>query len=126
MNHLILLSGSLCLLTALLHIFLGHQDPIKPFMKSEYPKDSKAMFLASWHMVSITLVTTTVFNLYIGWFDNHDLYGIVVFSSILNVGFGLILLFAGWYYYGAKTMNKLPQWILLLSIGLLGLIGTIT
>ena len=126
MNHLILLSGSLCLLTALLHIFLGHQDPIKPFMKLEYPKDSKAMFLASWHMVSVTLVISTIFSLYIGWVDNPDFYGIVVFSSILQIGFGLVLLGTGWYYYGSKTMNKLPQWILLISIGLLGLIGSIT
>ncbi|CAH9061668.1 hypothetical protein PSECIP111951_02536 [Pseudoalteromonas holothuriae] len=125
MNVWILLSGITALITSLIHIFAGQIDPIKPFLNSELPDIPKATLLGCWHIVSLVLVISGVTLTYIGWFNRIELQNVVLGLSITFVAFSLVFLAVGWFFFGYKTFFKLPQWVLLLPIGVLGLIGAI-
>ena len=125
MNVCIFASGLVCLFTALVHILAGQADPIKPFLKSNLPDVPKATLLACWHMVSAILVISGLVLSYIGWYDDKALYSTTVGFGITFIVFSGVFIAVGWYFFKSKSFIKLPQWTLLLPIGLLALIGVL-
>ncbi len=123
MNIWIFSAGVIGLFTAFVHLFAGQVDPVRPFLKSELPDIPKATLLACWHMVSVTLFISGLVLTYVGWFNLNAFLNVVFGISTLFVIFSLVFVVVGWYFFGLKTFIKLPQWILLLPIGALGLIG---
>lgn len=76
-------------------------------------------------MVSITLLMSAAAFIYAGWLNVETLNIAVTVVSITYVIFSFIFVCVGWYFFGYRTFIKLPQWILLLPIGILGCIGAI-
>jgi hypothetical protein len=126
MNIWILSSGLLGVFTALIHVFAGQLDPVRPFLKSDLEDIPKATFLACWHLVSVTLLSSSLMLTYVGWYGLYEFYLSTLLMGILYVFFALVFIVVGWYFFGSKVFVKLPQWILLLSIGLLANYGAIT
>jgi hypothetical protein len=60
---------------------------------------------------------------YVGWFNLHSFQNVVVGISISFFIFSLVFIVVGWYFFKFQAFAKLPQWVLLLPIGVLGLIG---
>jgi len=125
MNYWILTSGVICLFTAAVHIFAGQQEPIKPFLKSNLQDVPKATLLACWHMVSAVLVLTGGLFTYVGCKNIEKLQSLVIFHSITFIIFSLIFMVIGGYFFKHRALISLPQWLLLLPIGITGLIGSI-
>ena len=125
MNIWILSAGLLGVFTALVHVFAGQVDPIRPFLKSELEDIPKATLLACWHLVSVTLLMSSLMLTYAGWYSLYSLYLPIQFVGILYILFALVFLVVGWYFFGSKVFVKLPQWILLVPIGLLASYGVI-
>lgn len=125
MNIWILSSGLLGIFTALVHIIAGQLDPVRPFLKSELADIPKATLLACWHMVSVTLIASATLLSFIGWKALEAHYISVVSIGTLYVLFALVFLAVGWYFFGTKALAKLPQWILLLPIGLMSIYGVL-
>ncbi|MEZ8826094.1 hypothetical protein AB6E04_17175 [Vibrio amylolyticus] len=123
MNTWILGSGLLATLTALIHIFAGQVDPVRPFLKSNLDDIPKATLLACWHLVSVTLLTSALILLYVGWHGIVPFYLPMQFVGALYILFALVFVAVGWYLFGIKVFVKLPQWVLLLPIGLLAIYG---
>ncbi len=123
MNSWIFAAGIIGLFTSLVHIFAGQVDPVRPFLKSELPDIPKATLLGCWHIVSTILVLSGGALTYIGWFNLSSLQSMVIGISISFVMFSLVFIIVGWYFFKFQTFIKLPQWLLLLPIGILGLIG---
>lgn len=123
MNTLIFLAGVICLFTSIVHIFAGQVDPVRPFLKSDLPDIPKATLLGCWHMVSAILVISGFALSYIGWFNLSSFQNLVVGISCSFIIFSLVFIAVGWHFFKFQTFIKLPQWILLLPIGVLGLIG---
>ena len=123
MNTLIFSAGILALLTALVHIIAGQIEPVRPFLKSELPDIPKATLLGCWHMVSVMLVISAAAFCFIGWFNFVEFQNLVILLSASFVFFSVVFIVVGWYFFKARTFIKLPQWLLLLSIGLLGFMG---
>ena len=123
MNVWIFSAGIIGLFTAFVHIFVGQVDPVRPFLKSDLADIPKATLLACWHMVSVTLFICGLALTYIGWFNLDSFLNVVLGISIVFVIFSLVFVAVGWYFFGWQTFIKLPQWLLLLPIGVLGLIG---
>ena len=124
MNTWIICAGGLGLLTSLVHIFAGQIDPIRPFLKSDLPDVPKATLLACWHMVSVTLVLSGAILFYAGWFSLTEMNQVVIGMSISFIAFSFVFIAVGWHFFRYHVFIKLPQWILLLPIGLMGLFGT--
>ena len=123
MNTWIFAAGVICIFTSLVHIFAGQVDPVRPFLKSDLSDIPKATLLACWHMVSAILVLSGVALAYIGWFNISTFQNLVIGISISFLIFSLVFIAVGWHFFKLHAFIKLPQWTLLLPIGILGLIG---
>ncbi|PAY00990.1 hypothetical protein CKO50_13060 [Pseudoalteromonas sp. HM-SA03] len=123
MNSWIFSAGIIALLTSLIHIFAGQLDPIRPLLKSNLPDIGKATLLSCWHLVSTILVLCGVSLSIIGWYDLDSFHHLVIGISICFIIFSVVFILVGWYFFKLQTFIKLPQWILLLPIGILGSIG---
>ncbi|OFC70034.1 hypothetical protein [Alteromonas confluentis] len=123
MNIWIFISGLIALLTSFIHIFAGQIEPVRPFLKSRLDGISKATLLACWHITSVTLLTSSCLLTYVGWVDEVKLYDVVFFLGVLYCLYGIVFIVIGIYFFSASTLIKLPQWSLLLPIGLLAIWG---
>jgi len=123
MNVWIFSAGIIGIFTAFVHVFAGQVDPVRPFLKSDLPDIPKATLLACWHIVSVTLLICGLALTYIGWFNLDAFLNLVLGISTIFIIFSLVFVAVGWYFFGLQTFIKLPQWVLLLPIGALGLIG---
>ncbi|WP_163832366.1 hypothetical protein [Spartinivicinus ruber] len=126
MNIWILSAGILGILTSLVHIFAGQIDPVRPFLNSELADIPKATLLACWHMVSLILVISSGVFTYVGWMNADYMVMVVLGLSITYVTFAAVFIFVGWYFFRYHGLIKLPQWVLLLPIGILGCIGSVS
>lgn len=124
MNIWIFIAGIIGLFTSAAHVFAGQIDPVKPFLNSDLSDIPKATLLACWHVVSAILVMSGLVLTYIGWFDLTSFQNIVIGISVSFVVFSLVFIAVGAYFFKLQAFIKLPQWVLLLPIGILGLIGT--
>lgn len=123
MNTWIFAAGVICIFTSLVHIFAGQVDPVRPFLKSDLSDIPKATLLACWHMVSAILVLSGVALACIGWFNLNTFQDLVIGISISFLIFSIVFIAVGWHFFKLHAFIKLPQWTLLLPIGILGLIG---
>ncbi|PMH02758.1 hypothetical protein [Vibrio splendidus] len=123
MNIWIFSSGLLALFTTLVHVFAGQIDPVRPFLKSKLDDIPKATLLACWHLVSVTLFVSSLILLYVGWYGIDSLYFLIQLLGFLYILYASVFVAVGLYFFGAKVFVKLPQWILLLPIGLLANYG---
>ncbi|ROV60591.1 hypothetical protein EGH82_08770 [Vibrio ponticus] len=124
MNIWILSAGILGLFTTLVHVFAGQVDPVKPFLKSNLDPIPKATLLACWHLVSATLLFNSLILTYTGWFSFSQLYTTTLLLGLLYLLFTLVFISVGWYFFKLRVFFTLPQWILLLPIGLLATYGS--
>lgn len=124
MNRLLVIAAILAAVTAAVHVLAGGQDVAAPLLASSMAAAPKLTLYAVWHMVSAVLAMS-VPALFIGSLPRHARAAryLVLFVSALWCAFGLVFLGLiallperGWLF-------KLPQWILLLPVGLLGLWG---
>lgn len=123
MNIWIFSSGLLALFTTLVHVFAGQIDPVRPFLKSKLDDIPKATLLACWHLVSVTLFVSSLTFLYFGWYGIDSLYFLIQSLDFLYILYASVFVAVGLYFFGSKVFVKLPQWILLLPIGLLAIYG---
>ncbi|OHU85028.1 MULTISPECIES: hypothetical protein [Pseudoalteromonas] len=121
MNTLIFIAGVIGLITFCIHVFAGQIDPVRPFLNSNLADIPKATLLACWHMVSLTLLLGSLSLSYIGWHNLSTYNTVVMAMSISYMLFATVFIVVGWYFFSAKVFVKLPQWVLLLPIGLLSL-----
>lgn len=124
MNRLLVIAAVLAAFAAAVHILAGGPDVATPLLASSMAGEPKLTLYAVWHMGSVVLAMS-VPALFIGSFPRHEHAAryLVLFVSALWCVFGLVFLCvaaiqpeSGWHF-------KLPQWILLLPVGLLGLWG---
>ncbi|KPH61962.1 hypothetical protein AMS58_06705 [Pseudoalteromonas porphyrae] len=125
MNTWVFIAGIIGLFTSCVHIFAGQVDPIRPFLKSDLPDIPKATLLACWHMVSATLVICGLVLTFVGWFNLNSFQNVVIGISVTFIIFSFVFFTVGWYFFKLNTFIKLPQWLLLLPIGVLGIVGAI-
>ena len=115
-----IIAGVLNLFTAFVHLIAGHFEMVIPLLNSTMDIIPLATLYACWHMVSITLFFSSIVLLYIGikptkFASSH----IATIIGILYILYSLLFLVLNIEY----GVSNLPQWILLLPIGLLSLYG---
>lgn len=124
MNRLLIIAAFLAAFTAAVHIFAGGADTVVPLLASTLTGEAKLTLYAVWHMASAVLVLSA-FALFVGSLPRHMHAAryLVLFVSILWFAFGLIFLGIAATQPGSAWFVKLPQWILLLPVGTLGVWG---
>ncbi len=116
-NNYWLVAAFINTLTALLHLIGGQLELIRPLLDSNLPWQAKTELLGVWHMVTVFLFATSIVYWRAGTQPQNKLE-VVAFISYLYLLFGGI--FVACSIYAALLA---PQFILLIPIGLLGLVG---
>jgi hypothetical protein len=124
MNRTLMVAAFIAAFTAAVHIFAGGADIAAPLLDSALAAEPKLTLYAVWHMASVVLALSTV-ALFVGSLPSHAQAAryLVLFISVLWCAFGVVFLIVVLIQPESGWLFKLPQWVLLLPVGLLGLWG---
>jgi hypothetical protein len=116
---LIRTAGFINLATALIHTAAGQIDLVNPLIDSNLSDQQKAEWIAVWHIVTIVLFTTSFMILKAGFGkgETTNLQGLRV------LGLMYVLMSVPFIGSGAYFSVFAPQWVLLLPVGMLLLVG---
>lgn len=122
MNWKLLTAALLAALTAIVHIVLGGEDTAKPLLSTNMDTTVKMTLYAVWHLVSVFLSLSAIV-LFISSLPRFTLRAdyLVWFITVLWGLCGMVFLIIAAAQPGEGWLLKLPQWILLFPVGLLGL-----
>lgn len=116
-NKYWLIAGLISAFSFFIHLILGQITLVTPLLGSNLTLQVKTEFLAVWHMVSIILLATPFVYFYFGIKNLASSVMICLLSNLYLV-FGVVFILSGLY-----NSIFVPQWILLLPIGIFGLLG---
>lgn len=124
MNRFLFVSSILAVFTACVHFFVGTAEISAPLLNSSLALELKFLLYACWHLVSCVLFFSAGAFL-ISALPRHReaAYSLALFVSWLWLAFGAIFIVVGLVGAHGTLLFKLPQWILLLPVGVLGLLG---
>jgi hypothetical protein len=123
-NPLLLVSGLLAAFTAALHTFAGTPEIQEPLLRSTIPQPVSLLLYACWHLVTVALVLSAVALIWSAGPNSRTAAGALpLFVSILWLLFGLVFVAVALVFSGPSALLVLPQWILLIPVGILGLLG---
>lgn len=124
MNKPILLAALLALFTAVVHVVGGGADIARPLLDSPLDLTLKFTLYAVWHGISVTLACSGIALLFCARrYQAAEARLLATAVSLLWISFGGVFLAIAAAYPEHDLLFKLPQWILLLPVGLLGLWG---
>ncbi len=118
-NIYYIIAGVINLFTALLHTIGGQIGLINPFLESNLENQTKTELLGVWHMVTVMLFASSFIFIHMGFKQKEKLNTeLPSFISYLYILFSAVFIIV-------SLLNETlaPQWILLLPIGILGLLG---
>ncbi len=122
-DRLLLAAGLLALFTALPHLLAGTPEVQAPLMSSPLERPV-ALLLACWHLVSVALAGSAAALLWCAQPRHAAQAGALAgFVSLMWLLFGLVFLAIAGLYLGPAGLVVLPQWVLLIPVGLLGCAG---
>jgi hypothetical protein len=124
MNRTLLFTALLAAFTAAVHIFVGTPEIQKPLLQSALPQEVSLLLYTCWHLVSVTLSLSAA-AFFVSAFANitDSSRNMVKLVSYMWLGFGVVFITVALLHSGVSMLLKLPQWILLLPVGALGLLG---
>lgn len=124
MNRSLFFAALLAALTTAIHIFAGGSDIAAPLLASTLADEPRLTLYAVWHMATVALAISAV-ALYVAALPLHAAAAryMVLFISALWCAFGIVFLIIVAVQPESGWLFRLPQWLLLLPVGLLGLWG---
>lgn len=112
--------------TTALHIFGGGNSVARPIADSSLADEPRLLALSVWHMVSIVLGFSALALAFAASPKQiQPSRYMVLFISTLWIGFGQAVMGVGLTQANGKMFWKLPQPILLIPVGMLGIWGSI-
>jgi len=123
-NRLLLSAGLIAAFTAALHTFAGTPEIQEPLLRSTIPQPVSLLLYACWHLVTVTLVLSAVALIWSARPNSRTSAGALPrFISLLWLLFGLVFVAVALVFSGPSTLLVLPQWVMLIPVGILGLLG---
>lgn len=110
------LAGALALLTTVVHIFAGGGEIAAPILQSTLPDVVRFTFLACWHFVSVFLAGSALFFL---WPSKQSFAQVEYCLALIYLAFAAVFLAIVILNDWPSLLYLLPQWLILLPIGLL-------
>jgi len=126
MNLLILIASILSMLAAIIHMIGGEKTVFDHLLKSDVKLNSKLELRGVWYAFGIDLAITSIFLFFLSFESSlveNQLF--IIFCSLRFILYGLGVLFAV-LITDRKHFFKVPQWLLLLVIGIITLLGLYT
>lgn len=119
MNWFLFSAGILTMLAALVHTFVGERTDIRHLLASDVPMNEKVELRGIWHTFSIALFGSALLSFYAVFVSRPEivdslLLGLASFYVLCGL-MVLVLIVAT----QRDHLLRVPQWILLVLIGLL-------
>ncbi|WP_296509365.1 hypothetical protein [Rhodoferax sp.] len=121
MNRPLLAATLLAGFTAALHTFGGTLEIEAPLLQSNISPRISLMLLACWHMVTVVLAISAIALALAYRKPTPASMATVTLVSYLWLSFGAVFIGIDLFYAGPAMLLQLPQWVLLLPVGVLGL-----
>ena len=119
MNFPILIAGLLSLLSSLMHIIAGEKTNIVQLLKTDIQLSQKLELRGVWYTLGIDLAITGFLLLFIGFKSSLVGYELLILSICIRfILYGIAILFTI-LITEKRYLFKLPQWFLLLVIGII-------
>ena len=125
MDWLLIVAGLLALLTSVIHLFTGGNDVATPLLKASLEREVKYALYACWHFVSVFFVASTLVFLLSGLGVVPESADLITGVSSLWLLFGVVFLVISLWVNDFGGVFRLPQWVLLFPVGLLGLVSRV-
>lgn len=124
MNKPFLLAAGFAAFTAAVHIIVGGSDTVNPLLASSIPGEAKFTLYVVWHGISAILALSAP-AFFIAAQPRYAAasHYLALFLSVLWCIFGLLFLLVIAMQPESGWLFRLPQWLILLPVGLLGLWG---
>lgn len=124
MNKLLALAGILAAATTGIHLVAGGNDIASPLLASSLAEEPRLTLYAVWHMASVAMGLSAI-AFFVAAFSRRgaEMRAMVRFVSAMWLAFGAVFLVIAATQGGTGLAFKLPQWILLLPVGILGWVG---
>ena len=118
-NNYWLIAGVINLFTAILHLVGGQITLVDPMLQSELSAQVKTELVGAWHIVTIVLYFTSIVLLKHGLKPRNEQGKTLIQFIGINYVF-----FAGCFMVSSVVFVQFaPQWVLLLPIGIVALLG---
>ncbi len=124
MNKLLLSASILAAATAAYHAIAGSSEVVAPLLMSSLDEDVRLTLYAAWHCATVTFFLSAL-AFFLGSFPRRAVgsLSMVRFVSALWLAFGAVFLLIAVTQPGTGLLLKLPQWMLLIPVGVLGWLG---
>jgi len=123
MSRILFSAGLLAAFTSALHTGLGTFEIAGPLLRSPLPQALSLLLYACWHLVSVTLIGSAA-ALLIAAKQPLRHRSMVQLISWLWLCFGFVFIGVALGHSGVAMLFQLPQWVLLILVGVLGLFGS--
>ncbi|WP_031079765.1 hypothetical protein [Streptomyces sp. NRRL S-118] len=124
MNGWLLAAGGIAAATTVIHVAAGGRSIVRPLLTGPLPAEPKRTLHAVWHLVTADLVFSSVVLLALA-FAAAPSTALVLFIAAQYVAYAVVFLIITLAADRPRPLLQLPQWMLLLPVGALALIGTL-
>ncbi|MDQ3486934.1 MAG: hypothetical protein M3468_04260 [Acidobacteriota bacterium] len=124
MNKFLLSASILAIATTAIHVFAGGNDVATPLLASQLSEEPRLTLYAVWHMATVALGLSAL-AFFVGAIPRYSAgsRSMIQFASVLWLAFGAVFIVVAATQPGSGLFLKLPQWVLLVPVGLLGWLG---
>ena len=120
MNRFWFTAGIINVIATIMHLIMGYLDPLLPLTQTGLNDVSMATLFAVWTMATLVMLVSSFNLVYIGIYPHKaGAKELALLWGGLYVAFALVFVIVNVSY----AFFSLPQWVLLLPIGLLALYG---
>ncbi|MFF9868101.1 hypothetical protein ACF1G0_22235 [Streptomyces sp. NPDC013953] len=123
MNGWLLAAGSIAAATTVIHVAAGGRSIVRPLLTGPLPAEPKHTLHGVWHLVTADLLLSSVVLLALA-FAAAPSAALVLFIAAQYVAYAVVFLIITLAADRPRPLLQLPQWMLLLPVGVLALIGT--
>lgn len=121
-RRILQLSAWAAAFTAAVHLFIGTPEIHSPLLDSSIPREIALLLYACWHLVSVALASSAAVLFAAAYAVNQDRWVVAVrHVGAMWLLFGLTFVAVALAFGGLPMLARLPQWVLLVPVGLLAL-----
>jgi len=119
-----LAAGVIAAFTWAIHTFVGTPKIQEPLLDLSLPQSVSLLLFACWHLVTVTLGLSALSLIWTAYpSGGFRAAALPCFISLLWLMFGLVFITIALVEVGTSALFVIPQWVLLIPVGVLGLIG---
>jgi hypothetical protein len=122
-NGWLLTAGGIAAATTLIHATAGGRTIVHPLLRSEMAAEPKRTLHVVWHMVTADLLLTSIALLALA-FAAAPSTALVLFIAAQYLAYAAVFLIVTLTADWPRPLLQLPQWMLLLPVGVLARIST--